>query len=431
MKSIISARNISKQYRIGQREAYGTLRDTLASAFSAPFRRLSGNGRSPTETIWALRDVGFEVATGEAVGIIGRNGAGKSTLLKILSRITEPTTGRIDLYGRVGSLLEVGTGFHPELTGRENIFLNGAILGMQRVEIERKFDEIVSFAEIERFLDTPVKRYSSGMYMRLAFAVAAHLEPEILLVDEVLAVGDAQFQKKCLGKMGEVAREGRTVLFVSHNMMAVQNLCRRAIWLDGGQIVGSGESGQVVADYLQHSFSALAEQVWEDIATAPGNDKVRLCSARVRPAKGVASDPLTICTAFVIEFEYWNLQPGARLDISVHIYNEQGIIAFNPGTLHEPVWHGREFPVGLFRSACHVPGNLLNDGMYRVELLVVRDEGVIVHREEEALVFELRDVAEMRGNWLGKWPGVFRPDLSWTTELEQTELPAGFSRVDS
>lgn len=431
MKSIISARDISKQYRIGQREAYGTLRDTLASAVRAPFRRLSGNGRAPEETIWALRDVSFEVVPGEAVGIIGRNGAGKSTLLKILSRITEPTTGRVELYGRVGSLLEVGTGFHPELTGRENIFLNGAILGMQRAEIERKFDEIVSFAEIERFLDTPVKRYSSGMYMRLAFAVAAHLEPEILVVDEVLAVGDAQFQKKCLGKMGEVAREGRTVLFVSHNMMAVQSLCRRAIWLDGGEILEDGESGQVVADYLQHSFSALAEQVWKDIATAPGNDKVRLRSARVRPADGVALDQITIRTPFVIEFEYWNLQPGARLDLSLHIYNEQGIIAFNPGTVHEPVWHGREFPTGLFRSACQVPGNLLNDGMYRVELLVVRDEGVIVHREDEALVFEVRDVAEMRGNWLGKWPGVFRPDLSWTTELEQTELPAGLRRVDS
>ena len=423
MKPIISARKVSKEYRIGERDAYGTLRDTLASAVSAPFRRLSGNGRGAAETIWALRDVSFEVAAGEAVGIIGRNGAGKSTLLKVLSRITEPTSGRIDLYGRVGSLLEVGTGFHPELTGRENIYLNGAILGMQRAEIENKFDEIVSFAEIERFLDTPVKRYSSGMYMRLAFAVAAHLEPEILVVDEVLAVGDAQFQKKCLGKMGEVARAGRTVLFVSHNMMAVQNLCRRAIWLDGGEIVGSGESGQVVADYLQHSFSALAEQVWEDIATAPGNDKVRLRSARVRPAEGFTSDQITICTPFVLEFEYWNLQPGARLDLSLHIYNEQGIIAFNPGTVREPAWHGREFPVGLFRSACQVPGNLLNDGMYRVELLVVRDEGVIVHREDEALVFEVRDVAEMRGNWLGKWPGVFRPDLSWTTEIEETELP--------
>ena len=431
MKSIISARNISKQYRIGQREAYGTLRDTLASAVSAPFRRLGGNGRAPEETIWALRDVSFEVAPGEAVGIIGRNGAGKSTMLKILSRITEPTTGRIDLYGRVGSLLEVGTGFHPELTGRENIFLNGAILGMQRAEIEKKFDEIVSFAEIERFLDTPVKRYSSGMYMRLAFAVAAHLEPEILVVDEVLAVGDAQFQKKCLGKMGEVAREGRTVLFVSHNMMAVQNLCRRAIWLDSGRILEDAESGRVVASYLQHSFSARAEQVWDDITTAPGNDKLRLRSVRVRPVDGVASDPITICTPFVIEFEYWNLQPGARLDLSIHVYNEQGIIAFNPGTLHEPSWHGREFPLGLFRSACYVPGNLLNDGMYRVELLVVRDEGVIVHREDDALVFEVGDVAEMRGNWLGKWPGVFRPNLNWTTELEQTELPALLSRVNS
>lgn len=421
MKSIISVRNVSKEFRIGQREAYATLRDVLASAVSAPFRRLSNNGRGPEETFLALREVSFEVAPGEAVGIIGRNGAGKSTLLKVLSRITEPTIGRIELFGRVGSLLEVGTGFHPELTGRENIFLNGAILGMQRSEIERKFDEIVSFAEIERFLDTPVKRYSSGMYMRLAFAVAAHLEPEILLVDEVLAVGDAQFQKKCLGKMGEVARAGRTVIFVSHNMMAVQSLCHRAIWLDGGQILEDGESGQVVADYFQHSFSALAEQVWEDLATAPGNDKFRLRSARVRPADGVASDPITICTDFLIEFEYWNLHPGVRLDLSLHIYNELGVMAFNPGTVHEPVWHGRQFPAGLFRSVCQVPGNLLNDGIYRVELLAIRDEGVLVHREGEVIVFEVRDVAEMRGNWMGKWPGVFRPNLIWSTSLEQSD----------
>lgn len=422
MKSIISVHNVSKQYRIGVREAYGSLRESLMNAARAPLRRLSGNGPKPDESIWALRDVTFEVAPGEALGIIGRNGAGKSTLLKILSRITEPTSGRIDLYGRVGSLLEVGTGFHPELTGRENIFLNGAILGMRREEIENKFDEIIAFAEIEKFLDTPVKRYSSGMYMRLAFAVAAHLEPEILVVDEVLAVGDAQFQKKCLGKMGDVARAGRTVLFVSHNMMAIQSLCRRAIWLEGGHILEDDESGRVVAGYLQHSFSARSDQVWDDPRIAPGNDKVRLRSARVRPLEGLPSDPISIRTPFAIEFEYWNLQPGARLDISLHIYNEQGIMALNPGTLHETEWHGRDFPVGLFRSTCYLPGHLLNDGLYRVELLVVRDEGVIVHREDDALVFEVRDEAETRGAWLGKWPGVFRPQLEWTTELEQNGL---------
>jgi lipopolysaccharide transport system ATP-binding protein len=419
MKPIITVSGVSKQYRIGVRESYGSLRESLINVARAPLRRLAGNGTKPDETIWALRDVSFEVAPGEALGIIGRNGAGKSTLLKILSRITEPTSGVIDLYGRVGSLLEVGTGFHPELTGRENIFLNGAILGMRREEIEKKFDEIVSFAEMEKFLDTPVKRYSSGMYMRLAFAVAAHLEPEILIVDEVLAVGDAQFQKKCLDKMGDVARGGRTILFVSHNLMAIQSLCRRAIWLEGGRILEDDESGRVVSSYLQRSFSSRCEQTWDDQATAPGNDKVRLRSARVRPVDGLPSDPISIRTPFQIEFEYWNLQPGVCLDISLHIYNEQGIMALNPGTLQEHAWHGRQFPVGLFRSTCYVPGDLLNDGVYRVELLIVRDEGIVVHREDEALVFEVRDDPEMRGAWLGKWPGVFRPNLRWATELRE------------
>jgi lipopolysaccharide transport system ATP-binding protein len=417
MKSIISVRNISKQYRIGQREAYGSLRETLTSAFSAPFRRFSGNGLGTAETIWALRDVGFEVATGEAVGIIGRNGAGKSTLLKILSRITEPTTGIVDLYGRVGSLLEVGTGFHPELTGRENIFLNGAILGMQRVEIERKFDEIVSFAEIERFLDTPVKRYSSGMYMRLAFAVAAHLEPEILLVDEVLAVGDAQFQKKCLGKMGEVAREGRTVLFVSHNMMAVQSLCPRAIWFEDGRILQDGESGQVVADYLQHSFSALAEQVWEDIATAPGNDKVRLRSARVRLDGGSTMNRITVHSTIDLEFEYWNLVPDTCLNLSLLLHNQEGVTVLNTGPTSEPVWHGRPFPAGLFRSVCRIPGNFLNDTPYRVTLYVIKDQSSAVFVQENILMFEVCDTTETRSGWYGKWPGVVRPNFDWTTEM--------------
>src|SRR5882724_1962350 len=244
MKPIIKVQQLGKTYEIGTRKpAYGTLRDTIAAAVRAPIKRLRGYVR-PAETIWALKDVSFEVMPGEVVGIIGRNGAGKSTLLKVLARITEPTTGRAELYGRVASLLEVGTGFHPELTGRENVYLNGAILGMSKAEIDRKFDEIVAFAELEKFLDTPVKRYSSGMYMRLAFAVASHLEPEILLVDEVLAVGDAAFQKKCLGKMEEVAKEGRTVLFVSHNMTAIRSLCRRVFWLDNGEIVETGETGQ-------------------------------------------------------------------------------------------------------------------------------------------------------------------------------------------
>jgi lipopolysaccharide transport system ATP-binding protein len=247
----IRAEQLSKQYRIGYKKAsYQTFREALTAAVRAPVRWITGDKIQERNTIWALDDVSFEINHGEAVGIIGRNGSGKSTLLKILSRITRPTSGRAEIFGRVGSLLEVGTGFHPELTGRENIYLNGAILGMHRKEIDRKFDEIVAFSEIERFLDTPVKYYSSGMYVRLAFAVAAHLEPEILVVDEVLAVGDAEFQKKCLGKMGDVASEGRTVLFVSHNLRAVQNLCSRSILLLKGKIVTDGVTENVINTYL-------------------------------------------------------------------------------------------------------------------------------------------------------------------------------------
>ena len=262
MKPIIKVEGLSKQYRIGVRqESFATLRDAIAGVVRAPLNRLRRNGHSANNTIWALKDVGFEVAPGEALGIIGRNGAGKSTLLKILSRITDPTTGQVELYGRVGSLLEVGTGFHPELTGRENVYLNGAIMGMRREETSQKFDEIVAFSEIERFIDTPVKRYSTGMYTRLAFAVAAHLNPEILIVDEVLAVGDASFQKKCLGKMGDVANEGRTVLFVSHNIASIQRLCTSVILLNGGRIVAHGSATEVTQLYLQSGAANLL--AWE------------------------------------------------------------------------------------------------------------------------------------------------------------------------
>ncbi len=268
MKPIIKAEKVSKRYDIGaQKVSYDTLREMLTDKVRAPFRRLGRNGGSRSERFWALQDINFEVYPGEIVGIIGRNGAGKSTLLKILSRITDPTAGRVELYGRVGSLLEVGTGFHPELSGRENIFLNGTILGMSRREISRKFDEIVAFAEVERFLETPVKRYSSGMYVRLAFAVAAHLEPEILLVDEVLAVGDVAFQKKCLGKMGEVASQGRTVMFVSHDMRAIRSLCGSAIHLQSGRVMFKGpmreaiESYTTSVSYTECVFPVVAEDV--------------------------------------------------------------------------------------------------------------------------------------------------------------------------
>ena len=317
----IRSENLGKQYRIGsQLGKYPTLRDKLADALAAPLRRvgklLRGEATGAAgldETIWALRDVSIEIGQGEVVGIIGRNGAGKSTLLKILSRITEPTVGFVDICGRVGSLLEVGTGFHNELTGRENVYLNGAILGMKREEIDRKFDEIVAFAEVEKFIDTPVKHYSSGMYLRLAFAVAAHLEPEILLVDEVLAVGDAAFQKKCLNKMEGVGQQGRTVLFVSHNMPAITRLCERAILLDEGRVIMDGLASQVVSTYLSSDLGTTAVREWPDPGQAPGNEVARLRAVRVRSEDGQVTDVVDIRQPVGIEMEYEVLKSGYAL----------------------------------------------------------------------------------------------------------------------
>src|SRR5438094_366500 len=295
----IRVAGLGKQYQIGgDRKPYKTIRESLTDTVLGPLRRLraglSADAVNGEQAFWALKDVSFEVNRGEVVGIIGRNGAGKSTLLKILSRITEPTEGEVEIAGRVGSLLEVGTGFHPELTGRENVYLNGAILGMKRSEIDRKFDEIVAFSEIEKFLETPVKHYSSGMYTRLAFAVAAHLEPEILLVDEVLAVGDARFQKKCLNKMHDVGHQGRTVLFVSHNMPAITRLCARTILLDEGSVLHDGPSHQVVSAYLNSGLGTTAAREWPDPAKAPGGEVARLRAVRVRTEEGRITDVVDI-----------------------------------------------------------------------------------------------------------------------------------------
>jgi lipopolysaccharide transport system ATP-binding protein len=318
MTPVIKVENLGKKYTIShlQREGYSSLRDALTNSVATFGKRLIRSFRSSlapqpsplipeSEDFWALKDVSFEVNQGDRIGIIGRNGAGKSTLLKILSRITEPTTGSVRIKGRVASLLEVGTGFHPELTGRENIFLNGAILGMQRAEIRRKFDEIVDFAEIEKFLDTPVKRYSSGMYVRLAFAVAAHLEPEILIVDEVLAVGDAQFQKKCLGKMEDVGREGRTVLFVSHNMAAIQSLCPRACLLEAGRLVQMGASGEVVPGYFGAVFATLGNRDFSERQDRVGGSLLRLMSFDVVDSDGesMADIPCGKRASFEIKFQ--------------------------------------------------------------------------------------------------------------------------------
>ena len=420
----IRVENLSKQYRIGgKQERYKTLRDTLTDAFVAPFRRvgklLRGQATGAAELdeiIWALKDISLEVKHGEVVGIIGGNGAGKSTLLKILTRITEPTEGKAEIHGRVGSLLEVGTGFHPELTGRENIYLNGAILGMRREEIDRKFDEIVAFAEVERFIDTPVKHYSSGMYLRLAFAVAAHLEPEILLIDEVLTVGDAAFQKKCLGKIGDVAKEGRTVLFVSHNLIALQSICQRTIWIHDGQIKKSGVTANVISNYIQSITSLMTEQVWDDVRVSPGNEVVHLHKVKVRPNRGTPVDPITMQKSFKIEVEFWNLIPNTHLYIMLHLYTEQQIVAFTTGSFDDSVWGSPPLPVGLFRCVCQIPGNLLNSGIHRILLLVIKDGSNVIYRHEDVLSFNVLDLDKRCEGWYGKEPGVVQPKLKWTTE---------------
>src|SRR5215813_9057411 len=414
-ETAIDVQDLSKRYHIGQlRMRHDTLRDALVSAFQR-FGKQRSVDRHPT--IWALKDVSFDIQQGQVVGVIGRNGAGKSTLLKILSQITDPTTGRIEIHGRVGSLLEVGTGFHPELTGRENIFLNGAILGMSRAEIRHKFDEIVAFAEVEKFIDTPVKRYSSGMYVRLAFAVAAHLELEILVVDEVLAVGDAAFQKKCLGKMGDVAKEGRTVIFVSHNMLAVQSLCQRVLWLEHGEIVENGPAGTVVSNYLNKSFGGTtgSEAVWPEVEGAACDGTVRLHAIRVRSDEGDAAAPVTMKTPFSIEIEYWNLKPDVQLHITLHVYTEHEIMAFTTGSGRDSA-SDRPLPMGLFRSVCHVPGGLLNTGRHRFNVLVVKNKSNVMFTYESRVSFEIVDLDDRNLSSYGREPGVVQPVLQWTTE---------------
>jgi homopolymeric O-antigen transport system ATP-binding protein len=381
-------------------------------------------GSVAADVMWALRDVSVEVSFGEVLGVIGRNGAGKSTLLKVLSRITEPTTGYAEIRGRVGSLLEVGTGFHPELTGRDNVYLNGSILGMDRATIRRRFDEIVAFAEVERFIDTPIKHYSTGMHLRLAFAVAAHLEPEILLVDEVLAVGDAAFQRKCLRRMGDVAEEGRTVLFVSHNLTAVQGLCARAIRLHDGRLVDEGAPASVVARYLQEAVGTMSLQVWPEQDAAPGNERVRLHRVCARPESGSPSDPITTRTPVVLEFEYWNRRPGTSFNLAFHLYNEEGVLVFASAPVTEGRWQGQPLPRGLFRDVCRIPADLLNDSVHRVELLVVEHATQVIYRHRDVLTFEVRDVPDLRGAWYGRWHGAVRPILEWRTELLEESASA-------
>jgi lipopolysaccharide transport system ATP-binding protein len=421
---------LGKRYRVGEYAGYKALRDSIAAGMSAPLRavrslgRRNGNGRAGPDHIWALRDVSLEVAPGEVVGVIGRNGAGKSTLLKVISRVTEPTEGEVELWGRVGSLLEVGTGFHPELTGRENVYLSGAILGMKRAEIKRKFDEIVEFSGIQQFMDTPVKRYSSGMYLRLAFAVSAHLETEILLVDEILAVGDAEFQKRCLGKIGHAAHEGRTVFYVSHNMTAINQLCPRSVLLSEGRVVRDGPTAGVVHEYLRMGSRQQGERVWENEDEAPGNHRIRLRSVRV-VSEGEPRATVNIDQDVSVEVEFWNREEGLR-NLCTVVALQDGIGNLILYTLNTPKanaaeeeWFARSHPVGLYRTVCTLPPNFLNEGRHYVSVAIITTGPEVVEaRAGEVVTFDVFDTGVMREPGTAQnWPGVIRTRLPWRTEF--------------
>ena len=419
MSVAILTKGLSKRYRIGELQStYGTLRDSLVAAA----RRLARRDHGPHyEEIWALREVSLEVGEGEVLGVIGRNGAGKSTLLKILTRITTPTSGRAEIRGRVGSLLEVGTGFHPELTGRENVFLNGSVLGMKRREIQRKFPEIVEFSGVEQFIDTPVKRYSSGMSVRLAFAVAAHLEPEILLVDEVLSVGDAEFQRRCLGRMEDLSRSGRTVVFVSHQMQAVAQLCDRAILLHKGSIVLDGPSGDVVAHYLQTVGGSGSTRVWPDLESAPGDELVRLRSVRVIDEAGEVVDAVDVRRPVGIEVAFRVLHShGPGVFPKIKLYDARRNVVFNAMDTSSR-WL-EPSSAGEYVSTAWIPGNLLNEGLTTVDAGVCSLGAPKLHSHAgctDAVSFHVQDPGEgdsAKGLFTGQWKGVMRPLLEWTTE---------------
>lgn len=430
MTTAIRVENISKRYKIGlanQRFQYGMLRDVLVDAAKAPFRLLSSAVRRRPSIvdaagyIWALKDVSFDLEEGRVLGIVGRNGAGKSTLLKVLSRVTEPTKGTVTVRGRVGSLLEVGTGFHPELTGRENIFLNGAILGMKRGEIAKKFDEIVDFSEVAQFIDTPVKRYSSGMYLRLAFAVAAHLEPEILVVDEVLAVGDAEFQRKCLGKMNDVAQQGRTVLFVSHNMSAILRLTQEAIVMQKGQLVKRAPTAEAVDFYLASGQAQAGERAWEADEVPPAAAPFVPLALRLKDPRGAVVDTVRSAEPLMLELEYKLTAPITGLRVGVYLSTIRGEYVFtsfdvDDAALYEK--HGTRKAAHYF-SRCQLPADFLNEGRY---ILGVNASSFGVKRyfmDENALAFNVDPTGAPGMQWAEPRQGPVRPRLDWSIDVEK------------
>ena len=423
MATAIDIQRLGKQYRLRYANA-GSIRDVVNRSWArlrnrTEPRAAAGNGKvvprgreiEADGSFWAIRDISLRIQEGEVLGVIGSNGSGKSTLLKVLSHITSPTAGRVELYGRVGSLLEVGTGFHPELTGHENIFLNGAILGMTRAEIGRKFDEIVDFAEVSGFLDTPVKRYSSGMHVRLAFAVAAHLEPEIILIDEVLAVGDAAFQKKCLGQMRSVAHQGRSVVFVSHNMAAVAQLCTRVLWLDAGRQAGDGRPDKLIPQYLQSTSSQVPDRSWSYPGDAPGDDRVRLLRCRV-VQEGETATVLDINLPARVELTFRILRPVRNLVAGIGFYD-----LFETCLFSHCDWRPNALASGVYQKSVHLPAQLLAEGRYNILVeMVFYDPDIKSIVEREAVQVETMDSDHpraVRGLYKGAWPGQVRVSLDW------------------
>ena len=411
----IRVENLGKCYRLGATHSQ-TLGALLSSAAGrlfgrrnghAPASKLTGNGPSQMDeegNFWALKDVSFDVQPGEVVGIIGRNGAGKSTLLKILSNIVSPTTGHVELHGRVASLLEVGTGFHPELTGRENVHLNGAILGMSKAEVRHKFDEIVAFAEIDQFIDTPVKRYSSGMYVRLAFAVAAHLDPEILIIDEVLAVGDIAFQRKCLGKIRGVAGNGRTVLFVSHNLAAIRALCGRTAFLEAGRLTRIGSTSEVIASYQSSNNEGLIRSnhlAWTSV-TAPGNSRLKVLGVDISPLQG---EILDVESGFTIHLRIECFEPISNLDATIELRTPDDVVVLHDGLVFTSTDDCR---AGIYEIQFGIPGNLLNTGEYRLNLIFGQNQRFLVTRVDGIIEFEIAHVAS---RMLTPRPGIVRPQI--------------------
>lgn len=417
----IRVEGLGKRYRIGAPAMnYHTLRDSFTDMIHSPVAWLHGMGPDKKlNTIWALKDISFEVKQGHVLGVIGRNGAGKSTLLKILSRVTDPTEGVGEIHGRVGSLLEVGTGFHPELTGRENIYLNGAILGMHRTEIEQKFDEIVEFSEVGTFIDTPVKRYSSGMYLRLAFAVAAHLEPEILVVDEVLAVGDAEFQRKCLGKMSDVAQQGRTVLFVSHNMSAILRLTQETIVIEKGHLAMRAQTPQAVDYYLSQGYSQEGQRTWEPDEVPPDAAPFRPIAVRLLNMRGTVVDMVRSVDACMVELEYELLAPITGLRIGIYLMSTRGEYIFTSFDTDEAARFERmeTRPSGRYISRCTIPADFLNEGRFVIGVNASSYRVRRYFQDERALTFTVDAVGAPGMQWPEPRMGALRPRLDWKIEV--------------